>query len=127
MATAIRPKQRDEQKAERDRRNRHTVAARHPGVKQFSAIVRDAILLRRRIVAWLAEADPVGGEQTETTMALAAATGSDLLELDGSQVDGFFRQLYFLECSLENATEVMTSAIYYHAMPECFPAEKATA
>ena len=116
--TTLRPKVRDEAKAER---NRHTIAARHPGVKQFSALVRDSILLRRRIVAWLAENDPPSGEQTETTTALASATDSEFHGMNGAQVDSFFRQLYFIEMTLDTATEVIISNVYQHAMPECFP------
>lgn len=119
MLATLKPKKRDTEKILHNQRH---AAARHPGVKEFTSIVVDALALRKRIVGWLDANDSEPGEdfQTKTVAALDAATRSDSWP-DESNVPDFMRELYFLERSIYHATEDIRSQLYSDVMPEAFP------
>ena len=117
--TMTRSKSVDAEKALAARRMaRRMAGANHPAVKQFSAIVRDAVLLRKRIDEWT-RAHDAGGD-SPALVALAAATECETIP-GSDHINGIMRQLFFLDCTLETTTEVITGYLYSGVMPECFP------
>lgn len=97
---------------------RRFAGADHPAVKQFAAIVGDAVKLRSRIEKWIREHDT--GDASPALVALAATMECETFP-GSDHIPDILRQLFFIDCTLETATESITGFLYPRVMPECFP------